>query len=485
MQTEHFSLPSRNTLRKWFWVVLCIKSIWLLLFTLLRNPEWHPNFSSGALAIFGGDTLTYYYPVEQLLESGQYYGMCRMPGILPVYFPLRLLFSEVIAHQFIVILQLVFSSIATVLLAILSARIFQTQRAFFICIILSCITTFIAIRDIYLLSDSFCISSLITSFYFLSQYLTSKSKTQLIYSGIFLAWAIFLRQITLLAIPVAGIFLLIEYKQAIHKTLTAFLILMLPVVSALGTWTVRNQLTYGRTVVLVAPLNECMYNLTPELSAIRRLIITVGEDFQPWVKGGGAYWFFNQPAENVADFPFGNDDFTSSMGAHELYSLRHDYRLIADTSLTSTQRDSLQQSVVARAETYSASYVDEHAWSFYLGNKLRFAYHFLFPNRIDDIPFPSREKMNIVQLGIKSWSLVSLWLVHALAICLSLIWLVKRQFNLLMWSALPFVFVVALSYLGYIEQRYLATSFPFFLMLIAGAIARTAEKLKKISVQQH
>jgi hypothetical protein len=402
-----------------------------------------------------------------------------MPGILPVYFPLRLLFSEVIAQQMIVILQMAFSSVTTVLLAILSARVFQSQKAFTICIILSCITTFISIRDCYLLSDSFCISSLIASFYFLSEYLTNKRKAQLIYSGVFVAWAIFLRQITLLALPVVAIFLVVEYRQAIRKSVTAFLIVILPVIVSIGAWTLRNQITYGRTVVLIAPLNECMYNLTPELSAIRRLIIGVGEDFQPWVKGGGAYWFFNQPMENDSSFPFGEDDFTATMGKRELYSLRHDYRFISDTSLTSHQRDSLQQSVVLRAEAYSASYAREHALRYYIGNKIRFAYHFLFPNRIDDIPFPSRENMNILQLGIKSWSLVSLWLVNALAIGLAIFWLLKRNWRLVIWSSVPFVFVIALCYLGYIEQRYLATSFPFFLLLISGAIARFLDRFKK------
>ncbi|MFM2202254.1 MAG: hypothetical protein RL040_1454 [Bacteroidota bacterium] len=485
MNTERPIIPSRRSLRTWFLVVLCIKSIWLILFTLLRNPDWHPNFSSGLLAIFGGDTLTYYYPVEQILSSGQYYGMCRMPGILPIYLPLRLVASEIIAHQLIIVLQLIFSSVAAVLLAILSARAFQLQRAFIICILLSCATTFVSIRDVYLLSDSFCISSLITTVYFLSEYVLSKRKMQLVYAGIFLAWAIFLRQITILAVPVAGLFLLAQLKWDLRKTLSSFFIVMIPILLALGTWTLRNKITYGRTVILVAPLNECMYNLTPELSAIRKLIITVGEDFQPWVKGGGAYWFFNQPIENDSDFPFGTDDFTSTMGEPEIRALRNDYRLLSDTSLTSNEFDSLQQSVVSRAESYSSSYAQEHALNYHVGNKFRFAFHFLFPNRIDDIPFPPRNEMNFLQLGIKSWSLISLWLVHAFAICIVAVWLIKRNLKLLIWAMLPFSFVIALSYLGYIEQRYLATSFPFFLLMIAGTIAQWVDRYKKVNARQH
>jgi hypothetical protein len=93
--------------------------------------------------------------------------------------------------------------------------------------------------------------------------------------------------------------------------------------------------------------------------------------------------------------------------------------------------------------------------------------------------------MNFLQLGIKSWSLISLWLVHAFAICIVAVWLIKRNLKLLIWALLPFAFVIALSYLGYIEQRYLATSFPFFLLMIAGTIAQWVDRYKKVNVRRH
>jgi hypothetical protein len=93
--------------------------------------------------------------------------------------------------------------------------------------------------------------------------------------------------------------------------------------------------------------------------------------------------------------------------------------------------------------------------------------------------------MNFLQLTIKVWSLVSLWLVHALALCITFLWLLKRKGTLLLWAVIPFIFVVALSYLGYIEQRYLATSFPFFLLMISGAIAQGIDRYKKVIVRQH
>jgi len=468
---EQTSLPSRRSLFKWFLFILAIKSVWLVLFTVLRNPEWNPEFSVGAIGLYGGDSQTYYYPVEQLIKTGEYYGMCRMPGVLPVYLPLRMALSEVNAQQAIVILQVIFDSLSSLLLAIMALRIFKSQRAFRLAVLLSCITGFIALRNVYLLSDSLCISSMVTAFFFVTSYLESSQKKHLILAGIFLTWSIFLRQISILAVPVAGLVLLNFHGKNIRSSLSAGALLILPIFLGLSAWTLRNMITYKRPIVLVAPLDECMYNLTPELAAVRTLIIGMGEDFQPWSKGGGAYWFFNQPLSDNATCPFNERHFTHNMSEKEMTELRFNYRSIADTSLSSFQHDSLQQLVIQKANKYLTEYKSEHPFQFHAGNKIRFAALFLFPNRIDDIPFPAMNKMNLLQKGIKVWSLISLWLVHAGALLVAIWWLIKRDLDRLLWATLPLSFIIVLSYLGYIEQRYLATSYPFFLLILAGAIS--------------
>jgi Gpi18-like mannosyltransferase len=139
MMLEQSLLPSRSTLFKWFLFILAAKVVWLVLFTTLRNPQWNPEFSVGSIGLYGGDSQTYYYPVEQLIETGEYYGMCRMPGVLPVYWPLRMFLSEVNAQQAIVVIQVIFDSIATLLLAILAARLFGNRKAFHATTLLSCL----------------------------------------------------------------------------------------------------------------------------------------------------------------------------------------------------------------------------------------------------------------------------------------------------------------------------------------------------------
>jgi hypothetical protein len=478
MKIDHSLIPPRKSLFKWFFFILSAKIIWLILFTILRNPTWNADFLVGTLGLYGGDSLTYYYPVEELLRTGQYQGMCRMPGVLPVYLPLRMMLSALAAQELIVVLQVIFDSVSTLLLAMLSARIFKQRSAFQATILFACVTCFVSLRSIYLLSDSFCISALITSFYFLSNYFESRRKRWLIYAGIFLTWSVFLRQITLLSLPIMGMMIVIHHRTEFKRIITTGFLLITPLTISLGIWTIRNRVTYNRTVVLVAPLYECMNNFTPEFAAIRSLIIALGEDFQPWSKGGGAYWFFNQPVQNTGNSPFNESHYTVNMKQAELNKLRADYRALADTGLSDTAHELLQLSVIQRSTSYIDSYKAEHYWNYHVGNKIQFAFKFLFPARIDDMPFPAVHQMNWLQKVIKVWSLVSLWLVHALAIFVTIWCLLIKRWDLLLWTLNPFSFIVVLSYMGYIEQRYLATSFPFFLMFIAGGVSLLRTKKK-------
>lgn len=476
----------RRTIVRWFLVVLSIKLSWLVLFTLLRNPNWNPSLEIGTIGLYTGDSKTYYKPLEHLIETGTYYGACRMPGLLPVYLPLRVLFSKVIAQQIIVVLQLLLESISCIALGILGARIFKSPKVFRLTALLSCLTLFVTVRNIYLLSDSFCISALILTFYFLSSYFISGKSYQLWLSAIFIAWALFLRQICIVTLPVFALMLFIHHEKNLRQTLRSAFILFLPLVLALSAWTIRNRITFDKTIILIPSLEECMNNYTPESAAIRHLIITMGEDLQPWVRNGAAYWFFNPKASDKLPSPFEDRQFTSQMQLPELEALRADYRsLDSNHTLSPQQLDSLGKSIISRANTYAASFKEEHSLQYAVWNKFLFAKMFLFPDRIDDIPFPPVAEMNVLQKGIKLWSLLSFWIANALMIIIAAVWLIQRRWQRLLWTMIPVGMTLILIVLGFVEQRYMATSFPFFLMFIAGAFCDWRLSKNPASAQLH
>jgi hypothetical protein len=458
----------RSIRMRWLLVIALAKVFWCAVFILQRNNEWPQEFIVGDVALYPTESQGYYKPMETLLTKGYYNGMCRMPGLLPFYFPLRLFLPETIAQMCMIPLQVLFDILATAALGILAARIFQSIRALHITYALACISTFTAVRNNFLLSDSLCISVLILSLYSFSNYLILQRTSSLMLTAIGLCIALFLRPAMLVMVPAVA-FLIVISQGLTRRSLSMCLLLLLPSVLALSAWTLRNQITFGRTVVLLAPLGECQPQITPDFAAIRGWIMASGGDYQPWAAGGESYWFFDSPAERA--MPFEADDFAAGYDSTTLLNLKSDYHLLHSGKLTSADSILLEQSIIERSEFCREAYIREHPVKYYLLNKLHFARMILFPGRIDDLPFPAFDRMNLFQKAVKIGSYLAIPLLSIVSLLASAFWLYRRKWNYMLWMCIPMGMVLEHAFIGFVEQRYLATAYPFFLMAIAGFIA--------------
>jgi hypothetical protein len=469
---------SRALLMKWLLIIFMIKAAWFSFFIVFRDKNWFSEFVVKGIAIRGGDSVTYYYPIEKYINEGEYRGMCRMPGLMPVYLPLRWMMSEDSALVVMVFIQLAMDILTTLLLAIIAARVFGSAQHFKWTALLAAISTFVSIRSNYLLSDSLCISSFIISIYFLTNYCIKAKWKWLLLSGLFLAWCLFLRPVMLIAIPFTALVLLYHHRR-FFTALKSGIILLLPVGLLLSIWTMRNMSVFGRAVIFVAPIEECMGQITPEFNAIRGLIITMGEDFQPWSKGSAAEWFIQKKSKHLEESPFSEKDFTTAYNLDSLNQLRMDYVLFTQEKNDSV-RSVIGLDIQTRANHFTQTYKQEHAVRYWLINRLGFIRIFMFPSRIDDLPLPAVSEMNILQKLAKAGSYVLLLFVSACSI-LSLLWFTwKRNWLAVLWALLPFSFIIILGYLGFIEQRYLATAYPFMVMITCGfLISLTQVFLKK------
>lgn len=458
----------KSTAMRWLAIIAAAKVIWLIVFIALRSPSWTEHSSVG-IALQPNESLGYYHPLESLIEEGHYQGMCHLPGLLPFYLPLRMVLPEPAALQAMIVLQVLFDLAATWALGILAARIFHSLRAMHITYALACISTFTAVRNNYLLSDSLCISLVVLSFFSFSNYLLQSKSKHLWFTAIGLCIAVLLRPAMLVLL--AGIALLLALSNGFNRlTVRSCVILMVPTMIAISSWTLRNQLTYGRTVVLLAPLGECQPQITPDFAAIRDWILASGGDYQPWAVGGEAHWFFDSP--KTLPMPFEEDDFTPSCDTAMLEGLKRDYHLLHSDTILSNEAAALEQSIIHRATQCKLSYIETHPVRYYVLNKLKFARMILFPSRIDDLPFPAYSEMNMAQKIIKIGSWLALPLLSALCLLATLVWIVQRKWNYLLWMCLPLGLVAVHSWIGFVEQRYLAASYPFFIALTAGFLSR-------------
>jgi len=460
-------IPKKVQLQ-WLAAIALAKIGWFILFIVLRSDAWSLKTAAWGIALHPSESFGYFNPIEVYLRHGTYQGMCRMPGMIPFYLPFRLFMPQAHAQLILIIVQILFDILATWRLGILAGRIFQSLRATHFTWFLACISTFTVVRNNYLLSDSLCISLTILAVYDFSTFLIRRELKYLWLSAIGICLALFLRPVVLVLVP--GLIILVLLAQGLTRsTLKAALVIALPTVLSLTAWTVRNKLTYDRYVVLVAPLGECQPQITPDFAAIRGWILASGGDYQPWAVGGESYWFFD--SDQHLPMPFEKDDFTPGCDSTLLLSLKHDYHRLHSGLLSESDSLQLEKSIIDRGERIRESYIQTHPFRYHVLNKIKFTGMILFPHRIDDLPFPAFSEMNLIQKAIKvfSWlAIPAMSILSCLAICL---WIFQRRWHLLLWMCLPMGLVFVHSYMGFVEQRYLASSYPFFMVLLAGLLA--------------
>ena len=481
-------------MKKWFYqapeeskrrslaLVLIIKTPLFLLFAFFFHSYWPSDRNLNFFFNVSGDTAGYYEPCEQFYLGHGYTSVCRMPGLLPIYFFIRLLVSAVWTKTAIIFLQFIADVIATFLLASIAYMLSNKAIAYWLVLMGYSLSYFVAVWNHVGYSDSFAVAMLVYAFYFALRY---KQKMQLhlvFWSGFFMTWSVFFRPVHLLALPVFVLFF-VRLQPSILQWSKQLLLFLASLLICLSIWTVYNYNKTGRMIVLQDNTSACSSSITPEMLAIRELIIAWGEDIQPWAKGAAAEWFFsknkmaNQDTEPLSEF------LTSECTADSLLALKYNYQQYraADSS------DSLRQMHAGLVLMQSARFLDDyrkaHPFKAYFLNKIKLCARFIWPSRLDNLPLPSLEKMSFVQKVIKSGYFLLLLLVSTLGSLGCFYFLFKKQ----IWTLLPLLFVILLpGYFGYIEQRYFAPVYPFFMvfavMASLGLIGGIKRRQSKIGV---
>lgn len=471
---------TKKEIVRWTIIVGLLKIFWFSFFIVFRNPEWPQHEVIKGIALASGDYEQYYRPMETFVAGEGYSSACRMPGLLPIYLPLRLVLDAETAQVTMTILQVLADILATILLAIVASRILQDRRAFAWTALMYGISTFVSIRSNYLLSDSFSISTMIISVYFLSTAILLEKKKFLWLAGIFIIWSVFMRPVGLILYGCAGLVLLFHLKGNIVRTFFWMVPVVVPGLMAIFFWTLRNNNVYGKPIYLQAPMEECYSLYTYEQQAIVGLLLTMGEDFQKWSPGSGSEWFFAVKTDDPKH-PFKANDFCSAYTIDSLVVLRQNYRdfLAAEDD---TLKQTLSKQIFEKSERYSTTYKSERPFNYYLINRLNYIRLFMFPNRLDDLPLPASSDMNILQKASKAGSFLLLLIVNALALLSAVYFLIRKNFMLLAWSSFGFAFIFILGFIGFIEQRYLTPSFPLMCVMAVALLIQLSQKIRPSAI---
>jgi 4-amino-4-deoxy-L-arabinose transferase-like glycosyltransferase len=448
------------------------------------NHYWPKVWLVKDFFVVSGDTHGYYDPVENFYNGQGYNSACRMPGLLPLYYPLRLLFSPDVTKILIILLQFFTSVISVRVLALIAKRIFN-DAVYTFTLVVYALSTFVSIWDHYGYSDSFSISFLILSIYLALRYKDSNQMKFLLFSGIFFCWSLFFRPINIIVLPVL-IFHLVHFRfnaKAIFHFIKASFIFVLPLLICLSAWAYHNYKLTSRFILLQDSMENCYQTAYPVYyQKLRDLSTAWGGDYQRTTKNGEMNWFLDKSVDYKKQNPFSERMYASNYTIDSLIKLRESYHAILSDTVSAEERSAYIRYVSERSDAYKAQYKKEHSFDFMFLNRARLAVKFCFPMRLDNLPFPKLSEMSLLQKLVKTFYLVLLHLVNLFGLLAGVLLLFRSRKNKeqLLFYGFPFVFLLVLGgLLGFIEMRYFAPIYPFFLIFTGDIFIRVFRKFKK------
>lgn len=455
--------------KRWLPLIVVIKLVVFLYFAFQLKAT-SPDVLVGGWAATTGDTPGYYDPAQHLAEGKGYDSACRMPGLIPMYVPMAMLFGEEGAKISMIFLQFLLSAISIYLLGKWAYFIFKKKWVFIITVLLFAISSFTSIWDHYLMSDSYSTSFFIFSIYFLQRYQISQKNKSLLWAGLFLAWAVFFRQIFIVAFPIIFIILIIWNWKKWSLMLASLIVFIFPLVLSLGLWIGYNRQQFNREVVFTTPIEECFSTYSVEYQMMTKFLIDMGYGEPFWTDGSVVQWMIrskeNQKMPNIPD-----RHFTTQCNADSLMLLRENFRVYLKSE--SPVKDSAAVTLRERITRYSNAYHTEKKFNYYVLNRLRHAQQLLVPLRIDNLPGPAFHEMNFVEKIIKIFYLVLFTVVVIVGMLVMVGLFFTKNNSERWWWMLPLGLVFALTMiLGFVEQRYLVPVYPFMIVAVAFAISR-------------
>ena len=441
-----------------------------LLLSLYFLFQFNKNYDSSRLykgvAVTWGDTNGYLQPIEYWLNYSAPLDACRMPGHLPIYAPLYYMLGREWASVGLIILQFSLSIISILCLARLAFLLLRSKFVYYSTLILYSLSTFVSIWDLVLMADSFSISLLIISCYSFWLFLNDNKWKYLIYFGLAFSGSFFFRQIS---IVIAPIFIILLWQRVFkHSGLLQFFkaatcAFIIPGILLLC-WSLYNLNYNGRFLLFVKPINECCGAFTLERLKAGEVLNNWGLNMVHWRPESPGAWFFNKEFQTEIH-PDIVSKATINFPADSILSLKNAY-----TKYRNCDNDSARtiygNQFVLKADYIINDFKLQRPWYARVFSRVGLLYSFIFPVTIDNLPLPRRSEMNSSEFIIKVMYYALLIIINLLAVAGSIyfsIYSKKIDFFIIL---IPWILCLMLAlWLGYIEQRYFAPVYPFFLII--------------------
>ncbi len=397
------------SLRKWICLILVIKLVFFIYFNTCFQLYPELIIKRGFLYVVGGDTFTYYPPLINLMNGDGYGNACRMPGLVIPFVPFYLITqNEDLTYNLVIVFQFILSSISVFVLGLIANKIFNNNHRVFLITILV-YSFWYHIGDHTLMADSLSISSLIfaTYFFMLSINENFVDKRHIFFSGFFFSWSIFLRVIAI--VPFIALCFLIFYwllikQKYVIKLFTTLLLFTGCFIVSESCWVIRNKICSDRFVPFTVP--ECYGSYSYNWLELTKIPTAWGLETTPWVNEIDWWLDVNSTSKQ---FPANKNVFTKSYNADSLTNLKNTY-----WELRETQPLILNPSFERRVKLYLEEYRRENALKYYVLNPFKLFLKFHHKRRMEGMPFPALNKMNLFQKAYKATNWIFMLIISVL-----------------------------------------------------------------------
>lgn len=324
-----------------------------------------------------GDTPGYFGPMDAYLAGEGYRPDFRMPGYGLPYLLFRLFTTPQGAGSLIIVLQAVLGLASVVVLARCARLLGAPRWAQYACCAVLCLSGRVVIHDVYWFTESLCTSSVIIGTHGWLAYRRSGVRSALLWSGVWLAWAVFLRPVQVVWLLLLAVSILGIGRHGVRGRVVAALLLLAPFLLADLWWVRRNAIMHGR----FEPLSRGV--VMPELASspmypLMRFLQATGGNFYHWDPGADIRWF------NMREGPYGQQGprldrdvvmpgfaLCERITEDSLHAWAAEMSHWNDVRTTAAERAGLLRSMNARSDRYVGYFREDAPWRYHVTARIR------------------------------------------------------------------------------------------------------------------
>lgn len=441
----------------------------------------------------GSDARWYIGALENLFLSGEYHYngnySARMPGFLPVYLPLRFLFSQNLTLSIISVLKVMFYAFSVVYFSVKIGKVFKKSFLFVLTLaVILGVSDYISYWGFVYYTESLAGSALMMGFALFIKGLSEKKKWPMFFSGFFITWLVFLRPFMI----VFWFFFIIYIFYFFYKEnfFWKFKLVFLFAISFMvfdGIWMSRNLINEKKFVFL-----QSNWNRTESFKNYRKFIASFGGDAVEWNPGSEGMWFQTDEYLEQYEFKRPSDDIFPSIILSEsftidsLKNLRAIYWKTKDASLANGEYQFYDSLFVQKTNIFIDSFRKSNSGYFWITARFKLFFDFLVH------PYTYYLRLTSSEKGMQYFLKAFIYLINASVFILGTIsafYFAFRQLlpkfhdkkHVLLLATPLFLFALFPFYLRFIEYRFAVLAFPFLAIYLSLALSNTIQKIFKNS----